>query len=83
MVNASLEDTAAMAMGADLNATLADSIEDELGVLRLEVVEALLDDMVAIEVLNEPNDLAVKGADDGVNLEVLATMLACDRSRIN
>jgi len=70
MIDASLKDTAAMTMGADMNAFLTDSVEDELGILGLEMVETLLNDMVAVEVLDEQNNSVIKGADDGINLKM-------------
>ncbi len=48
MVNATLQNTAAMAVGADLDASTTDGVEDELGIYRAELVEALLNDVVAV-----------------------------------
>jgi hypothetical protein len=57
VVNAALENTTAVAVCADGDAVVTNSVEDELSILGLEVVEALLNDVVAIEVLNESNNL--------------------------
>lgn len=48
MVNTTLEDAAAVSVSADGDAVSANGIEDELGILRLEMVQALLDYVVAV-----------------------------------
>jgi hypothetical protein len=48
MIDAALKYTAAMAMGTNSDAVLAHSIEDELGFDRLKVVQALLNNVVAV-----------------------------------
>jgi hypothetical protein len=48
---------------------LADGVEDELGFGRLEVVQALLDDVVAVQILDEVDDLTGQGFDDHLSLE--------------
>jgi len=53
VVDAALHDTAPVAVGGDLDTMLCDSIIDELVVVGFHFVNALLDDMVAIQVLNE------------------------------
>jgi hypothetical protein len=58
MVNAALENAAAMAVSTDSDAVLAYRVEDELSLGRLEVVQALLDDVVAVQVLDKIDDLA-------------------------
>ena len=68
MVDAALEHAAAMAMGANGDAILANSIEDELCILRLQVVQALLNDVVAVQVLNQLDDLVSKRKDDCLDL---------------
>lgn len=50
VVDAALEDAAAVAVGRDLDAVRRDGVVDELVVLWWQVVEALLDDVVAVEV---------------------------------
>lgn len=52
MVNAALKDAAAMAVGANCDAVLTNGVEDELGILGLEVVQTLLDDVVTVQVLD-------------------------------
>ena len=42
----------------------------DLVILRRKLVEALLNDMVPVEVLNEDNDVQAQGHDDSVNLSV-------------
>ena len=39
-------------------------------ILGRKLVQALLDDVVAIEVLDEDDDVEAEGDDDGVDLEV-------------
>lgn len=68
VIDAALEDTAAMAVSADNDAVLANSIEDELGILRLEVVETLLNNMIAIQVLDQVDNLALKRLDNELDL---------------
>jgi hypothetical protein len=68
VVNAALENTAPVAMSTDSDAVLAYSIEDELGLGRLEVIQALLNDVVAVQVLNEVHNLARQGLDDHLSL---------------
>lgn len=68
MVDAALENAAAMTVRADGDAVLADSIKDELGVLGLEVVQALLDDVVAVQVLDKIDNLTAQGIDDHLDL---------------
>jgi ABC-type ATPase with predicted acetyltransferase domain len=68
MVDAALEHTAAMAVRANSDAVLADSIEDKLGILRLEMIQALLDDMIAVQILDKVDDLARESLDDHLDL---------------
>lgn len=42
-----------MAMGADFDAVVTDSFENEIGIARVKLIEAFLDDMVSIEILNK------------------------------
>ena len=39
-------------------------------ILRRKLVQALLDDVVAVKVLDEDDDVQAEGDDDGVNLKV-------------
>lgn len=48
VIDAALEYTATVSMGANSDTIVTNSIENELSIFRLEVVEALLDDMVAV-----------------------------------
>lgn len=75
MIDAALKDTATVAMGTNSNAVSANRAEYELGhvsvltnkvstltylsILCIELVKALLDDMIAIEVLNQLHDLVI------------------------
>ena len=68
MINATLQNTASVAMGANHKTIVSNGFKDELGIHRLEVVEALLDDMVAIEVLDKSNNVLLKGALDCLDL---------------
>jgi hypothetical protein len=68
MVDATLKNTAAMSVGANLNTVVAHGVKDELGIKGRKSVEALLNNMVAVEVLDEFNDSETKGLDDDVNL---------------
>jgi len=68
VVNATLQDAAAMAMGSDDDTASANGIEDELGVLGRQVVETLLDDVVAVEVLDERDDIISESLGDDLDL---------------
>jgi len=68
VVNATLKNAAAMAMGSNINAVGADSIKDELSIDRGELIETLLDDMVAVQILDKLNNSVTKGIDNGLDL---------------
>jgi hypothetical protein len=68
VVDAALKDTAAMAVGADINTVGPNGIEDELGISGAQLVEALLDDVVAVQVLDELDDPVAKGINDDADL---------------
>jgi hypothetical protein len=68
MVNAALQDAAAVTVSANFNAIVPDRIEYELGVNRSELVQALLNDMIAVEILDEVHDAEPKRLDDEMNL---------------
>ena len=55
-------------MGSDVNTMLAICIEYKLSVLRREVVETLLNDVVAVEILNELHNIVLKSTDDQLSL---------------
>lgn len=68
MVDTPLQHTAPVAMGSDLDAVGSHSVVDELIVFWFKRVEALLDDVVAVEVLDEGDYMAVEGRHEGLNL---------------
>ena len=68
MVNAALENAAAMTMGTHIDTVATDSIKDKLRVDRGEFVEALLDDVISVEVLNQFNHASAKSLGDEVDL---------------
>jgi hypothetical protein len=68
MINATLKNAAAVTVSADGDAVMAHGIEDELRVLGFEVVQALLDDVVAVQVLNEVNHLVAQCIHDHLDL---------------
>jgi hypothetical protein len=68
MVNAALQHATAMAMASNGQCIQSNSLEDEVRIRRAEVVQTLLDDMVAIEVLNEANDVLGQCFNDGLGL---------------
>lgn len=72
MINAALEDAAAMTVSPNNNAVLSDSIKDELSILSLEVVKALLDHMITVEVLDEIDDLIAKSIHNHLNLVLVS-----------
>lgn len=72
VVNAALEDAATVTMSAHSNAVLTNGIKDELGILGLEVVQALLDDMITVQILNEIDDLATESVHDGLDLDFVS-----------
>lgn len=72
MINASLKDAATMTVSANSNAVFTNGIKDELGILGLEVVEAFLDDMVTVQVLNEIDDSVTESVHDGLNLDFVS-----------
>lgn len=84
MVNAALEDTAAVSVGADLDAMMADGVEDELRISRDELVQTLLNDVVAVEVLDEFDDSEAESLNDEMHLlrrvDVLNHLLECPRA---
>lgn len=68
MVNATLEYTTSMSMSADNDTVKSDRIENELRVVRREAVETFLDDMIAIEILDQLDDPIAQSANDGLDL---------------
>jgi len=68
MVNAALQDAASMAMSAHGDTVGADGFIDELRILCTEAVKALLDDVVAIQILNKINNVLFQSVDHGPGL---------------
>lgn len=68
VINASLQDTATMAMSPDGHTVPANRIVDELGVLRSEAVQALLDYVVSVQVLDQLDHMVLESADDRLSL---------------
>jgi hypothetical protein len=68
MVDAPLQDTASVAVSSNLDTVSTDRVVDELVILRGKTVQALLNDMVAIEVLDQCDDTGVQRNNDNCNL---------------
>lgn len=68
MVDAALEHAATMTMGGNLNAVASNGIVDELIVLRVEVIEATLNNMIAVQIFNQRNNGCLETAGDQPNL---------------
>lgn len=68
MIDAALNDATAVTVSANNDAMVRDSVDDELYILRFQVVETLLDDVVAVEILDHRNDLVLERKDQGANL---------------
>lgn len=68
VVDAALQNTASVSVCSNLNTVVANCIKDELGINGSELVEALLNDMVAVEILDQFHDAEPEGLDDDVNL---------------
>jgi len=68
MIDTALKNAAAVAVGSHINTVSSNSIKDKLGVYRRELIEALLDDVVAVQVLNQFDDTVSKSSDDGLDL---------------
>jgi hypothetical protein len=82
VVDAALHDAAAVSMGSHFHAAGRNRIVDELVVLRLERVEALLNDVVAVQVLNQCDDVLIEGRNQGLDLALGRQVVdqALDRS---
>jgi hypothetical protein len=72
VVNTALEDAATVPVGGNFDTVHSDGVINELVVRRNETVQALLDDVIAIEVLDEGHDVRREGSDDGNNLVVVS-----------
>jgi len=75
VIDTALQDAAAVAVSANFDAVLADSIEDEGRIGSAQLVQTLLNDVVAVEVLNKLDDLMTKGLNDEVHLSRRGHML--------
>lgn len=69
VVDAALKDTAAVAVRADLDTMVTDCVKDELRIHCAELVQTFLDNMVAIEILDEIDDPVAEGVDDHLDLD--------------
>jgi hypothetical protein len=72
VINTALEDAATVPVGGNFDTVDGDGIINELVVRGNEAVQALLDDVVAVEVLDEGHDMRREGSDNGNNLVVVS-----------
>jgi hypothetical protein len=70
VIDATLQDATAVAMSTDEDAGTGNSIVNELAALSTETSKTLLDDMVAVEILDKINNTTIQGSNDHVNLLV-------------
>jgi hypothetical protein len=77
VVNAPLHHTATMTMGGHLNAVLSNSVVDKLVVVGLHFVNTLLNDVVAIEVLNQSDYAALESFSNKSDLFGRSEVLYC------
>ena len=68
VVDAALKHAATVAVSGYLDAVGSDGVIDELVILGRELVQALLDNVVTVEVLDENNNVQAESDDDGVDL---------------
>lgn len=68
VIDAALEHAATVTVGTDNDTVVTNCIEDELSILGLEMVKALLDDVVSVQILDQSDDLATQSVDDHLNL---------------
>ena len=73
VINAPLENAASVTVSTDSDAVRTNRIEDELSILSLEMVQALLNDVIAIKILNQRHHLVAQRIDNGLDLEKSAT----------
>ena len=73
VINAPLENAASVTVSSDSDAMRTDRIEDELSSLSLEMVQALLNDVIAIKILNQRHYLVAQSIDNGLDLEKSVT----------
>ena len=82
VINAPLENAASVTVSTDSDAVRTNRIEDELSILSLEMVQALLNDVIAIKILNQRHHLVAQSIDNGLDLEK-SVMNTVKRSLIN
>lgn len=68
MIDAALNNTAAVTVSTDAHAVGTNGLIDEIGCLSLQMIETLLDNMVAIQILHQLNHMVLQGTDDSLNL---------------
>jgi len=68
VVNAALQNTATVTVRAYSDTIFTHCVEDELSILGLKVVEALLNDVVAVEILDKLDNLVLQGIDNHLDL---------------
>lgn len=72
VVDTALENAATMPVGGNFDTVDGDGIINELVIRRDKTVQALLDDVVAVEVLDESHDMRREGSNNGNNLVVVS-----------
>lgn len=72
VVDTALQNAATVPVGGNFNTVDGDGIINELVVRRNETVQTLLNDVVAVEVLDEGHDMRREGSDNGNNLVVVS-----------
>jgi hypothetical protein len=82
VINAPLENAASVTVSSDSDAMRTNRIEDELSILSLEMVQALLNDVIAIKILNQRYYLVAQSIDNGLDLEKSVTNIV-KRNLIN
>lgn len=68
VVNAALKHAATVTVGGNFDTVRGDSVIDELVVLRRQVVQALLNDVVAVQVLDQSHDIEVESQNQTLHL---------------
>lgn len=68
MVNATLENAASVAVCANDDAMCSYCIEDKLCILSGKPIKTFLNYMIAIQILDQLNDLIIKGTDNSLDL---------------
>lgn len=73
MVNAALDDTASVSVCANCDTVCRNCVDDELDVGGEHLVEALLNDVIAVEVLDHLHNMISQSFDDDRNLDMSAS----------